>query len=230
MNTAIALTVAPPAFTPRAYYPRTRNPRPITQTQSREFIAAITARMAGHLRPAHAPTEWIVLTPYGWLRVHACENKGDIFTVFTKFEGTKDGLARAVTVIGRDNMNSYSGKWNVHCTDAAAAYEAFCRQLDQASARPPTALADLSFEGYAAQGGPGVAQKIAQYRSQLDSLRVRAEAGDLLAQQDYAVQSKHDSIIHMIIWDYLRGDISDEMRFDLSNDWQAHVEAAKLST
>ncbi len=220
-----------PVFTPRKFYPRSRNQRPIPATQSREFIAAITARMAGHLRPAnaHTPTEWIVLTPYSWLRVSLpATMDGDLFTVFTKFEGTKDDLARAVTVVGRDNMNPHSGKWNVHCTDAAAAYEAFCRQLDTISARPPSALADLSFEDYAAPGGPGVAQKIAQYRGEQLALKLRAEEGDLLAKQDYAGRSKPDSITNDIIWRYLRGEIDDAMRYDMSRDWQSHVSNAAI--
>jgi len=212
-----------PHFTPRTPYPRSRYMRPITKKQSSEFITAIRAKMTGHFRPTHAPAEWIVLTPYGWLRVCLpASMDGDLFTVFTRFDGTKDDLARAVRVVGAHSMNPYSGKWNVHCTDATLAYHEFCSRLDLAEARAPIALADLSFEEYSAPGGPGCAQKIAQYRGELRALRLQAEDGDLLAKRDYATRSQPDSITNDIIWSYLRGDINDAMRFDMSRDWQAH--------
>lgn len=218
-------TTDTPTFTSRTPYPRSQYMRPITTKQSQEFKAAIVARLEGQLRPAHFPAEWILLTSCGWLRVSLPHTiSGDIFSVFTRFEGSKGELSKAVELIGSDHINPYSGKWNVHCQDAAGAYEAFCRQLEQVDVQSaPILLGELSFESYSAPGGPGVYQRVVHYQRMLSGLKFQAETGNKLAQQDYVVSCKPDSLVNTIIWNYLCGNIDAEMSFSMRHDWQEHV-------
>lgn len=219
-------------FTPRTAYRGSTKLRPITLAQAREFFAAVSARMAGHLRHPGRVTSgaiWLVPTACGWLHVilHPVEHEAgsNIFSVFTRFDGTKADLAKAATL--DQSVNPHTGKWNVHHTDAQVAFDRLEWQLILCDATDGRrTLATLSPDEYSAPGGPGVLRRIAHYRDHLNALRLRAEAGDLLAQRDYAAQNQDDSIVHRVQWAYIRGEINDAMRADMAQDWRAHVMAA----
>jgi hypothetical protein len=221
------------AFTPRKSYSN-RRLRPITRQQQAEFNAAVIALMAPHLtNPAEDEPNgwrrvWLVLTDFGWLHVTLFtreEAGGSYFSIATCFQGTKEELARAAERIGRENLNHYSGKWNVLMSDAECAVDELAYQLKKAGARVAT-LATLTPEEYSAPGGPGCAEMVARHTGQLRGLKALADAGDKLAARDYAAQSDVNSYLRTADWSYRRGEISDEMRFDMSQNWREHVRIA----
>lgn len=109
----------------------------IPEFLSREFVAQVASVMAGFREAAGSLMDrgsrvWEVATGCGNLTVEVYVQQCSLYTVFMRFRGD---CTSAVALLGGEVVNPHSGKWNIHCANAADAVKELQGRLRRVDAK-----------------------------------------------------------------------------------------------
>ena len=74
-----------------------------------------------------------------------------------------------------------------------------------------------------------IANRVARLRDCIEGLRRQAATGNLLAARDLVTAEAPDSYVNQIIARLEAGEVTDDIRFDMSQDYRSYVRAAFLA-
>lgn len=122
---------------PLRRYTKHNKRRDITKTESDAFNAVVKSLMSSFPFDDEGLGGWIVQTDFGPLRIHQHYSPHRLcYVINTRFCGTREDLARAVERFGENEVNRFSGKWNILQVEGNNALDILKMRLKAVNAHP----------------------------------------------------------------------------------------------